>query len=431
MTRLIRSKQLVTPCLALLLTLATGGLAGCGREVSFGRTDIRIGGGDQDRSIGPGSFDPCAGKLNDTLAYPRPSLSKPAVGQTVVDPALGGRITRITDIVTEAGGSAIRPLYATVGAWNADESRLLLYAAGIAHRLYNGQDYRFIKNLPALRPADVEQVYWHPSDATSLYYIDVGTGELVRYNIDTDVGRAVHQFACGSNSKAPTAPTPPSADGDLWVHLCSDGAGTTATTYRLTNDTESDSITVADSPRPAVSSSGTAILLGRSIYSSDLTLRRTLDLAAAADFSAMGRLADGTEILNAVAFDAGPQGSGVGTVVVHHLENSLARVVMGPSSGFPYPGSRTVISAMATALPGWLITTGGSDGNTPFAGELVLVHSAASGRFCRIAHHRSSNGAGAAGTWSVPHASFSPSGRRIVFASDWLGDTADVYVVDL
>ena len=112
--------------------------------------------------------DLCSGLVTDKLAHPMTALAKPAVGQAVKDPQFGSTLRRIS---AASSGGAIIPMYSTISAWNADESRLILYKVGSRHQLYDGKTYQFIRALD-ISPADIEQVYWHTSDPDILFYVD-------------------------------------------------------------------------------------------------------------------------------------------------------------------------------------------------------------------------------------------------------------------
>jgi hypothetical protein len=62
--------------------------------------------------------------------------------------------------------------------------------------------------------------------------------------------------------------------------------------------------------------------------------------------------------------------------------------------------------------------------------EILLVNANTGGAVCRVAHHRSA--VGPQGYWAEPHASISPTGTRIIFGSDWGGESrVETYVVEL
>ena len=138
-----------------------------------------------------GAADLCQGLVKDKVSRSMTPLAKPALAQTVIDPQFGTTLRRITAVAAVGANPAIVPLYSTVSAWNADESRLILYHVGIGHELYDGHTYRFIRVLD-ITPADIEQVYWHTSDPDVLFYV---TGnQLIRYHVGSGLRETVHTF---------------------------------------------------------------------------------------------------------------------------------------------------------------------------------------------------------------------------------------------
>src|SRR5205809_7920328 len=70
----------------------------------------------------------CKGLTKDRLLHPMTPLARPALGQAVLDPEFGTTIRRITAVGPVSSGDAvIKPMYSTVAAWNADDTRLLLH----------------------------------------------------------------------------------------------------------------------------------------------------------------------------------------------------------------------------------------------------------------------------------------------------------------
>jgi len=112
------------------------------------------------------------------------------------------------------------------------------------------------------------------------------------------------------------------------------------------------------------------------------------------------------------------------------------KVIVGPATGYPYPPSTTHISTTSLQNPGWAAVSivGDPSGQTLLSQELLLANTDTS-QVCRIGHNRTYAGVvdGAKwGYWSEPHNVLSPSGTRVLFASDWSnGDSVDSYVVEL
>ena len=130
----------------------------------------------------------------------------------------------------------------------------------------------------------------------------------------------------------------------------------------------------------------------------------------------------------------------MGTVVTYDLSSTAQvikpTIVIGPKTGYPYPNDSHV-SAVALRNPGWVLAST-NDNNSPPDGkdllDLELVYADTNtGRVCRVAHHRSWGKQNTTiGYFAEAHGVPSPTGTRIVFASDWGGgNTVDVYVVEL
>lgn len=373
--------------------------------------------------------DLCQGLVTDRNPHPMTPLAKPGVGEAVLDPQFGTTIRRITAVPRTGPDPAIRPLYSTVSAWNADESLLLLYDVGHGYELYDGRDYRFLKTLD-IAPADVEQVYWDTSDPDLLLYPSGRT--LVRYHVGSGVAETVRQFDfCAGPVSAGADPMFTSWDSDV-IGLQCDGQ---VFIYRLSDDTVTGRAQTS-LPAPQVAPSGTRAVTDGYVVDLGLQVERRLDLANPSDHATIGRRASGHDTYDTVAYDPGPGGSAVGSLVSFDLTDGSSRVIVGPATGFPYPPGGTHVSALAYRAPGWtyLSIVGNPAGKGVLDNEIVVANTG-TGRVCRVAHDRTF---GDGNTrlqhpyWAEPHAVPSPSGTRIVFASDWgNGPTVDTYVVEL
>jgi hypothetical protein len=305
---------------------------------------------------------------------------------------------------------------------------LILYEVGAGHRLYDGHTYEFIRNLN-IDPPDLEQVYWHPADPDVLYYAD--GNELIQYSVSDDNGTSVHTFSWCSQVSGGDDPMYIAWDGNSIGFRCEDTGE--AFVYHLDTDSESARVDGADLG-PQVGPSGNTVYLEGDIYDGNMTFLRTLDLDNPYDHASLGQLDNGHDTLNIVGYDPGPDGSGVGTLVVFDLTTGDDLVVVGQDTGYPYPPSGTHISAVAHHAPGWVavsVVGNALDGQDVLDNELLLADTN-TGTVCRVGHHRSHGGDGPQGYWAEPHAAISPSGTRVVFGSDWGGgDTVDAYVVEL
>ena len=219
-------------------------------------------------------------------------------------------------------------------------------------------------------------------------------------------------------------------DGNAFGLLCDDTGQ--AFVYRRDTDSESKRVDGADLG-PQVGPSGTTVYLVGGVYDGDMNFLRTLDLDDPYNHASLGQLANGHDTFNGVVFDPGRQGSGVGTLVVFDMTTGQDTVVIGQDTGYPYPPGSTHISAVAHHAPGWVAVSvvGEVDGRGVLDNELLLANTN-TGEVCRIGHHRSHGKDGPQDYWAEPHATVSPSGTRVLFASDWGGGSiVDTYVVEL
>lgn len=379
--------------------------------------------------------DLCNGLVTDKVAHPMTAVTKPAVGQAYRDPEFGTTVRRVSDAVAR-GVSVVKPVYSTIQAWNADESAFILYhtvGAGSGHALYDGRTYAFVKMLD-INPADLEQVYWDSADPRILYYTDSATHRLYRFDVVTDTATLVRDF-----SAAPVSCTSSLSGGvdPMWTSWGSRVFGYSCGAKHFAYDLDADAVgsvvaisSGGNAPQPAPS--GTLFFLNvndsaAQVRGFNMNLLRTLSVDAA-EHATLGTW-DGADTHFSVQF-----GTPAGTVVAARMTDGTRRVIVGEATGYPYPPSGTHLSALAYLKPGWLSASvvGAVSGAGVLDQEVLLVNANTGGSVCRVAHHRSHGSAGPQGYWAEPHASISPRGTRILFASDWGGGTTvDTYVVEL
>jgi hypothetical protein len=339
-------------------------------------------------------------------------------------------------------------MYSTISAWNADESRLILYQVGAGHQLYDGKTYQKIQSLN-INPADLEQVYWDTSNPDLFYYVD---GQIfTRYHVSTGAKDKVHDFSslCGSNK--------PTNGGDpmftSWdSHRLGLVCGTKVFVYDQSTDTVLGPTTTSGSAVIQVAPSGTLGFAeagtGQIFSISPLQMVRSLTLQNPYNHASLGQLASGHDTWNGAVYDDGNDDakSNVGNLVTWDLTNGSGGAIIGPKTGYPYPPDGH-ISAMAYRQPGWVFVSTiwvnksfDGTGTSPTPGLLDLENLVANtntGTVCRIGRHRSwgktnTTLTGVINYWAEPHTVPSPSGTRAVFASDWInGNSVDSYVVEL
>ncbi len=376
------------------------------------------------------AVDLCQGLVKDKLPHAMTPLAKPAPGQVAIDPQFGTTIRRISAAPLSGSSPAIVPMYSTVSAWNADESWLILYHVGVGHELYDGHTYRFVRSL-AINPNELEGVFWHPTNPDLLFY--ASGNRLIRYHVSTGAMDVVRTFSFCTGVTSSDTHGFMSWDANVMALRCSSNGQSFF--YHLDSNTLSG-VTTAGTTAPLVAPSGALGYRDGSVYDVNMTFQGTLDLANPFEHAALGRLASGHDTYNAVSFDPGPLGSGVGSLVTFDMTNGSSRVIVGQSTGYPYPPSGTHVSTLAYRQPGWVFLSivGDPAGQGVLENELVLADTNV-GTVCRIGHHRSFGGNNTTlgdSYWAEPHVIASPSGTRALFASDWgNGATVDTYVAEL
>lgn len=396
-------------------------------------------------STAPGAAGLCEGLVQDLGRHPMTAVARPEVGAAIVDPEFRTRIRRITGVPAAEGANAvIKPMYSTMQAWNADETRLILWHREKGHELYDGRTYQFLRSLRLVSPSDIEQILWDPVDPDVLYYPSNynATPNLMRYRASTDTSEVLKHFdIC------------PTGDWGKLLSMGSDpmymswgpslkvvglGCGDIKFLYDISSGRVLGRATVSARIAPQPGATGqVAWFFDSSVYDAALRPLRKLALKSASEHSSLGRSATtGHDLFNTVVFDAPPGGSeasDVGTLVSFDLQTGQRRVVVGLANGYPYPPSGTHISSIAHKRPGWVAVSvvGDPRGAGLLDSELLLAN-VDTGTVCRVAHHRSWAGEGKWGYWAEPHVVISPSGTRLLFGSDWgNGATVDTYVVEL
>lgn len=442
----------------------------------------------------------CKSGVSDTDPRIVQPLSKPKPLQSYTDPAFGSKVTRITDA---PGGTARRTLYNTVQPWNADESLLILYHAGgddAGHHLYNGRNYRYIRPMD-FAPGDIEGIYWDPEDANALFFVqrrprnDSMLGNLVRYDVKNRTRTQVADLSevCGSPAErfgerhATGGSDIQGLGGDLIGLRCQNnvinGNSSDITfTVNVRNGQISNRVTLdptlpqgsnASGFSPVISAaplpSGQRVLVQNSVYDQNMNYLYTLDSTfdqyrtrdgrtyevPKPEHSTIGKMPNGNDALFTPQYNPTQYGCGAdsdygrGAIVAYDIPTEQCNVIVGRSTGWPYPLSGVHLSAVSQNNPGWVTMTTMGYGKFQyfsnreaaplFFSELSLSYTDPDNpRTCRLAHTRTfGKSAKRAASYKTPyfgepHAVMSPKGSRILFNSDWYDSgSVDTYVVTL
>lgn len=352
------------------------------------------------------------------------ALARPDRGVPLIDPAFGTTITRITDA---APGGAVVPIADSASVWSADERFLLLYRRGAGHELRDGGSGALVREL-TLPAADIEQVWWSRTVPTEVQFVDGVT--LVAVDVLDDRRTELHRFdGCATVSSGRT-PVAPSIDGAVWAVRCelADGAADYVSVDLRTGVEHRTPATHADLGAVVLASGdgmvlfdddGGAVVTDRAFAPTGATLDPDdTNIVAALD-------AEGGDVVIGARFG----GEFDGSVVVQSADGGASSVLVGDATGHG-PASTGHQFALGGPIdrPMLAVTAGTvSDGASGVVDGEVLLIDLHGEVVARLAHHRSS----ASDYFATPFVSVSPSGSRVVFASDWGGDAVDTYLVDV
>jgi hypothetical protein len=373
---------------------------------------------------------------NDLEAHPMQDIAKPEYLKTIVDPSFGTTIRRISNA---GDGGVIKPMYSTIQAWNADETRMILYdQTNGVHQLLDGMTYEFIRNLDDVRPDDVEQLFWDFNDADILYYLDASTDDFIKYSISSLTKEILVNLkdvsGCDGSISMGNYVQMMSWDSDVIGFRCDNS---TTYSYRfstreLTPFNLDDVNYAAVMPAP----SGTLFYHNVSSYDANGNFVARLNKSKP-EHSCLGQMTDGTDTDYSVSFDGGPNGGCQGNIIAFDLNTGNCTPVISESLGYAYPKTGTHISAVAHKNPGWIAASMigfDEDGQALLDQELVIARVAPGNvEVYRIGHHRADEDQ--FDYWGEPHAVISPTGTRVLFGSDWSGSedgkSVESYVVEL
>lgn len=373
---------------------------------------------------------------NDLEPHPMQDVAKPDYLKTIIDPSFGTIIRRISN---GNPGSVIKPMYSTIQAWNADETRMILYdQTNGVHQLLDGKTYAFIKNLDDVNPDDLEQLFWDYNQPDILYYLDRSTDDFVKYTVSSSNKEIMVNLkeltGCNGSISMGNDVQMMSWDSDVIGFRCNNDTtyAYKFSTQNLTTFNIDDVNYAAAMPAP----SGNLFYHNVSSYDANGNFKARLNKSKP-EHSCLGKMANGTDTDFSVSFSDGPNGGCLGNIIAYDLNTGDCLPVISEDLGYDYPKSGTHISAVAHKNPGWIAASMigfEGDGQKLLDQELVIARvEPGNVEVYRIGHHRADENE--FDYWGEPHAVISPTGTRVLFGSDWSGSedgkSVESYVVEL
>lgn len=409
----------------------------------------------------PGGYTLTEGKANPS---PTP-MSKPAKGVDFQEPNFGTCVARATDHASEPPSTFARNDYSRRQAFNADNSRFIVYSNDGWWHLYDANTLQHLRRLSPREqnPSTPVQYHlagdaepqWHPTDPNSLYYLPTNGGTTL---LKLDVRNNTHQVAADFSGKLPSwgaaafhiwtkSEGSPSADGRYWGFQVEDND------FRLLGymvwDLQQNRLvgSMQSNSRPdhsSMSAAGRWFItssdsIGTWAWSPDFTRKKKLLHKSEHSDLALGP--NGEDYYVAIDYQ-----SNTGDVFFVDIDACPAvpasasdapvcpRTVLFPT----YQNGATAalhISGKGVGKPGWAVvstyaTQKSRDGSSPwYADKIFAVELKANPRTYPIAYTRAASG----GYWAEPHASVSRDFTRVIFNSNWgaAGDNIDAYIVHL
>ncbi len=356
-----------------------------------------------------------------------PSMPLPALGTRYMDPIFDTAVRRVTEpgralaprIV--CARDACRHRYSSTQAWNADQS-LLLIDKGCADICF--LDGRTFQPLFVRRVSADQDCKWHPVRAEQM--ICVHSGGVASWTPRSNAWQSVFDAGPYSNLAFGPYKGNPSLDG-RWIVLRALDPRSEPVAFALDLDIGRKEADIPLRPLTGDNHYATISPSGRFVYVTQLT---SDGQEPAYVFTRDGQLvqhwpehhrpghgdmtldADGRDVYVGISKSAPDKYH----VIKRRLEDGAVTVLAAY-------GNASHVSARNIRQPGWVyVTYQGSHGHTlamgypsPFYGEIVALSIDGGGMFRRIAHTHAVDHDYIAES----HASPSPDGSQVIFASNW------------
>lgn len=366
---------------------------------------------------------------------PIPSLGKPAKGKAFTDPTYKTCMVRVTDHAVEPPSGFARNDYSRRQAFNADSSKLIVYAYDGHWHLYDARTFAHLKVLPG--PAADAEPQWHPTDPNLLYYLPTNGGMVVNeLNVTTNTSRVVGNFSGRlpwSNAARlwTKSEGSPSADGRYWAFMVETSNFSPLGIVVWDRVTDTIVSTMANSVRPdhlSMSPSGNYVVVSwlDKVVAYDRNLQNPRTIQKSSEHSDIALDENGDDIYVSVDYQ-----SGNGAVFMVNLRTGartdlFATYVNGTATAMHFSGK-------AFRKPGWVLvsTYANYGGATQWLHRKIMaVQLKATPVIYHLAHtHAVDNG-----YWTEPQASVNRDFTRVLFTSNWEVNSSmdlDAYMIEI
>lgn len=380
----------------------------------------------------------------------QPNLTKPIIGIPITDPRFGTTLIRISN-ARASGYAGVVPQYSKRQAWNADNSRLLLFTGDGMTLLYDGVTYRFMDVLEAVGGEDV---FWHPNEPATIIFAQ--DNALFLYHLATSGSSLLRSFPQYTfiNTRGEGNL---SRDGRYYAfvgQLYDENAQVTYFKDLVVYDLVADRViaklglplTLTDFDWISISPLGNYVVVdyattnpgrfeGVEVYDRNFNFIWQKPLGAG--HSDLGCDANGDEVLVMAYYDGETNSNFIRKYrLADGKETSLLEFSWQFDSHISCQNEARSDWCFVSTFDGEARLSDDSLSWLPFEDEIFALKMDGSGDVQRMAHHHSRRFSTTTPDrdnsvyWAEPHATVSRDGGRILFGSNWRQDIADDSSVD-
>lgn len=379
--------------------------------------------------LAPGA-GPSVDALSSVELVPAPPMARPGYLAPAVDPAFGTPMVRVTDPGrTMLPGVACDPRhcrhrYSSTQAWNADQTLLVIDKGCRGLCFLDGQSYR-----PLFQRDPGAACEWHPSRPDQM--ICVSETRVFRWSVRDDDRTLI--FAPRDHRNLSFGPKGSlSADGSRLVLRAADPSGRQVVfAYDVDSGTKYPDIPLArldgDNSYCTISPTGLYVFcFQRTTEGTHTAYILTIAGDVVQHWPGNHRPGHGDMIIDE---DGSDVYVGISKADPDKYRVIKRRLFDGTVTVLTPRGPAQHASLRSTGRPGWVFLTYGGDarraahpGRVPLHGEIVALRIDGSGEIRRIVHTRTVGD----DYLAEAHASPSPDGAQVIWASNWGAESGPV-----